>query len=93
MMVGQRNTSIPTGPERDHMSMRTTRNVMLLGVFSLAGYLLATWLSGPRDPTKLETLCSHVDYLFENAVGITDSKQWRRELAVLKEECDIMPGR
>jgi hypothetical protein len=74
------------------ISLRTARNLMLLALFGLAGYLFAEWLSGSRDPTRLQVLCSHVDYLYENADEITKSKQWQRELAVLKEECDMMPG-
>jgi hypothetical protein len=34
-----------------------------------------------------------VDYLFEGAHEITKSHQWRRELTILKKECDLAPGR
>jgi hypothetical protein len=42
-------------------SLRTVRNLLLLALPGVAGYLLAGWLSGPRGPTKLEALCSHAN--------------------------------
>ena len=64
--------------------------MILLCLFGLAGYLFAGWLYGPRDPTKLDVLCSHVHDLYENANEITKSEQWRKEFAILKEECDVL---
>jgi hypothetical protein len=57
------------------MSLRTARKLMLLHLFGLAGYLFAEWLSGPRDPTRLQIFRSHVDYLLGNADEITKTKQ------------------
>jgi hypothetical protein len=46
----------------------------------------------PRPRVRpIQIVCSHVDYLHENADEVTSSQQWRTELSQLREECEAVP--